>query len=45
METDASNFTLKAVVLQIGEEEKLHSIAFYFGKKLGVEINYKIYNK
>jgi len=45
METDASDFALGAVLLQMGEGEKLHHVAFHSRKSSRAEINYKIHYK
>jgi hypothetical protein len=45
METDASDFALGAVLSQMGEDEKLHPIAFYSRKFSAAEINYEIHDK
>jgi RNase H-like domain found in reverse transcriptase len=36
---------IEACLSQIGDDEKLHSIAFYFRKLSLVELNYNIYDK
>lgn len=45
METDASDFALGAVLSQMGEDGKLHPIAFYSRKFSAAEINYEIHDK
>jgi len=45
IETDASDFALGAILLQMGEEGKLHPIAFYSRKFSAAEINYEIHDK
>jgi len=45
LETDASNFTLGAILSQIGGDEKLHPIAFHLRKFSATEINYEIDDK
>jgi len=45
MEIDASNFVVKAILLQSSTNEKLHLVAFHSKKFSIAEINYKIHNK
>jgi hypothetical protein len=45
LETDASDFALGAVLSQIGEDGKLHPVAFYSRKFSAAEINYEIHDK
>jgi hypothetical protein len=45
LETNASDFASGAVLLQMGVDEKLHSIAFYSRKFSAIEINYEIHDK
>ena len=45
LETNASDFALGAVLLQMGADEKLHPIALYSRKFSAAKINYKIHNK
>ena len=45
METDASDFALGVVLLQLGDGEKLHPLAFHSQKFSAVEINYEIHDK
>ena len=45
LETDASDFALGAVLSQMGEDGKLHLVAFYSRKFSAAEINYEIHNK
>ena len=45
IETDASDFALGAVLLQLGDGEKLHPIAFHSRKFSATEINYEIHDK
>ena len=45
METDASDFALGAVLLQKGDDAKLHPVAFYSKKFSTAEINYEIHDK
>jgi len=44
-ETDISNFTLEAILIEIEEEEEIHQVAFYSRNFLAIEINYKIHDK
>ena len=45
MEIDASDFSLEAVLSQLGDGEKLHPVAFYSWKFSVAEINYEIHDK
>ena len=45
LETDALDFTLGAVLSQMGIDKRLHPVAFYSQKNSAVEINNKIYDK
>jgi len=45
LETDASDFTIGAVLSQHDEENRLHPVAFHSRKFSLAEINYKIYDK
>ena len=45
LETDASHFALRAILLQMDVDKKLHPVAFYLRKLFAVEINYEIYDK
>ena len=45
MKIDAFDFALEAVLLQLGDGEKLHPIAFHSRKFSAAEINYKIHDK
>ena len=45
METDAFDFAFGVVLLQLGDGEKLHPVAFHSRKFSAAEINYKIYDK
>ena len=45
LETNASDFALGVVLSQMGEDEKLHPIAFYSRKFSASEINYEIHDK
>lgn len=45
VETDASDFALGAVLSQLGDNDKLHPIAFHSRKFSAAEINYEIHDK
>jgi len=45
METDASDFTLGAILSQFGIDGLLHPVAFYSQKLTNAEINYQVYDK
>ena len=45
LETDASDFALGAVLLQVGEDEVLHPVAYFSQKLLDRERNYNVYEK
>ena len=45
MEINASNFSLGAILLQLGDGEKLHPVVFHSRKFSVVEINYEIHDK
>jgi hypothetical protein len=45
VETDASDFTLGAVLSEKGDNRRLHPVAFYSRKFTPAEINYEIHNK
>jgi hypothetical protein len=45
METDVSDYTIRAYINQIKDDEKLYPIAFYSRKISLAETNYDIYNK
>ena len=45
MESNASDFALRAILSQLGDGEKLHLVAFHSWKFSAVEINYKIHDK
>jgi len=45
METNASDFALGAILLQLAEDGKLQPIAFYLRKFNAIEINYEIHDK
>jgi hypothetical protein len=45
VETDASNFALRAVLSQKGDDGRLHPVVFHSRKFTPVEINYEIYDK
>ena len=45
METNTSDFSLGVILLQLGDGEKLHPVAFDSRKFSTAEINYKIHDK
>jgi hypothetical protein len=45
LECDASDFALGAVLSQVGDDNKLHPVAFFSRKLLAAEQNYEIYDK
>ena len=45
LETDASNFAIGAVLLQLQQDNLLHPVAFYSSKIIPAETNYPIYDK
>ena len=45
LETNASDFALGAILLQMEVNKKLHPVAFYSQKFFAVEINYEIHDK
>ena len=45
IEADASDFALGSVLSQIGDDEKLHPVAFHSRKFESAEINYEIHDK
>jgi len=45
MKTDTSDFALGVVLSQLGEEGKLHLVAFHSRKFSAVKINYEIHDK
>ena len=45
MEADASDFALGSVLSQLGDDEKLHPVAFHSRKFESAEINYEIHDK
>jgi hypothetical protein len=45
VETDASNFALRAVLSQKGDDRRLHQVVFHSRNFTLVEINYKIHDK
>jgi hypothetical protein len=45
VETNASNFTLGAVLSQKRDDGRLHPVVFYLRKFTPAEINYKIHDK
>jgi len=45
IETDASDFAIGAILSQWNNEERLHPVAFHYGKFQPAEINYEIHDK
>jgi hypothetical protein len=45
VETDASDFALRVVLSQRGEDGRLHPVAFHSRKFTPTKINYEIHNK
>lgn len=45
VETDASNWASGGVLLQYGDDGKLHPVAFFSSKHTSAECNYEIYDK
>ncbi len=45
LEMEAFDFALNAIFSQIGEDNLLHLVGFYFRNFLPTEINYKIHDK
>ena len=45
LETDASDYIIRACLIQKGNDDKLRPIAYYSRKIIGLELNYDIYNK
>ena len=45
METNASDFALRAVLSLLGDGKRLHPVAFYSRKFSATEINYEILDK
>jgi len=45
METDASDYTLAAILSIVNEENEVHLVAFYFHTFTMAELNYNTYNK
>ena len=45
VKTNALDYALSKTISQIGDDGKLHLIAFYLRKLTLVELNYKIHNK
>lgn len=45
LETDASDYALGGVLLQKGDDNKLHPIAYYSKKMTLPEVNYPVYDK
>ena len=45
LETDSSDFVTGGTLSQIGNDSKLHPVAYYSRKMLPAESNYEIYDK
>ena len=45
LEADASNFALRSVLSQTGDDERLHLVAFHSRKFEATEMNYEIHDK
>jgi hypothetical protein len=45
LEINASNFALRVVLSQLGNDDLLHFVGFYFHKFFPIKINYKIHDK
>ena len=45
VETDASNFTVGAVLLQVGDDNLERPVAFFYRKMLPAETNYPVHDK
>lgn len=45
METDASDYTLVAILLIIMKEKEVYLVTFHFYMFKAMELNYNIYNK
>ena len=45
IETNASNFVIDACLLQLDDDDKLHSITFHSQKLHSIEENYSIHEK
>ena len=45
VKTNASNFAVGAILLQVGDDNLKHPVAFFSRKMLPTETNYPIYNK
>jgi hypothetical protein len=45
VETNASDFALRAILSQFGIDGLLHPVAFYSWKLITAEINYQVYDK
>ena len=45
VETDASDFAVRAVLLQVGDDNLEHPVAFFSRKMLPAETNYPVHNK
>jgi len=45
IETNALDFVLEAILLQSGEDRKIHPVTFHSRKFNATKINYEIHNK
>jgi hypothetical protein len=45
MKTDVSDYAIEACISQIGDDKKLHPVAFYLRKISLAEANYDIHDK
>jgi hypothetical protein len=45
VETDASDYAIRACLMQIGKDKKLYPVAFYSKKMSSAEMNYDIHDK
>lgn len=45
LETDTSNFAIRACLRQLNKQGKLRPVIYYLRKLSLVELNYNIYNK
>jgi hypothetical protein len=45
LESDASDYVLRAVLSQKGDDKQLHPMAFHSWKSITIKINYEIHNK
>jgi len=45
LEIDASNRVIAAAIIQVYDDGKIRSVAYYSRKIIGLELNYNVYNK